>query len=152
MVGKQSREKFPPKASHQAKAMFELIHTNICGPLFVSSMSRLRYFITFNNDCNKWAWTYFMKTKSEALNIFKRFKQEMEVESGKQVKMFHFDRGGEYNSKEFEKYCHDRGIKHQFIQKFEHFSKTKFQKGRTKQSWTKLGACCLKACTKIIVD
>jgi hypothetical protein len=31
------------------------------------------------------------------------------------------------------------------LSKLGHFSKMKFHRGRTKQSWTKLKACCLKA-------
>ncbi len=53
MVGKQSREKFPPKAFRQIKAMLELVHMNRCGPLSVPFMSRSRYFITFTNDYNR---------------------------------------------------------------------------------------------------
>ncbi len=75
MVKKQSREKFPPKAFHQVEAMFELIHTNICGPLPIPSMLGSKYFITFTNDYNRCTWIYFMKAKFEAFNIFKRFKQ-----------------------------------------------------------------------------
>jgi len=85
---------------------------DICGPLFVSSMLGSMYFITFINDYSRWTWTYFMKTKSKALNIFKKFKQKVEVESRKQAKMFCFNKKGEYSSKEFEKYCNDHGMKH----------------------------------------
>jgi hypothetical protein len=102
MVGKQSREKFPPIAFHEVEVMLELIHMNICGPLSIPSMSKSRYFITFTNDYNRHTWIYFMKTKFEAFNIFNRFKQKTKVEFGKQVKMFCFNGRKEYNSKEFE--------------------------------------------------
>jgi hypothetical protein len=63
--------------------MLELIHTNLCGPLFVPLMSGSRYFISFTNDHKRCTWIYFMKAKSKAFNIFKMFKQETKVESGK---------------------------------------------------------------------
>ncbi len=77
MVEKQSKEKFPPKVSHWAEVVFELVYMDICGPLFVSLMLGSMYFITFIDDYNRWTWTYFMKAKSKVFNIFKRFKQEM---------------------------------------------------------------------------
>jgi hypothetical protein len=82
--------------------MLELIHKNICGPLSIPSISKLRYFITFTNDYNRCTWIYFMKARSKDLNISKRFKQETKVEFGKQVKMFCFNWRREYNSKELE--------------------------------------------------
>lgn len=56
--------------------MLELIHTNICGPLSIPSMSGSRYFITFTNDYNRCIWIYFMKTNFEAFNIFNKFKHK----------------------------------------------------------------------------
>jgi len=38
MVGKQSREKFPPKVSRWVEVMFEFVYMDICGPLFDSLM------------------------------------------------------------------------------------------------------------------
>ncbi|KAG5323078.1 POLX protein, partial [Pseudoatta argentina] len=51
--GKMSRSAFP-KESNSTTELLELIHTDICGPMRVSSDSRARYFITFINDCFRW--------------------------------------------------------------------------------------------------
>ena len=37
--------------------------------------------------------------------------QEIEKETSKSFKCLRFDRGGEFTSNEFEKFCNDRGIK-----------------------------------------
>jgi hypothetical protein len=63
MVGKQSRENFPPKTFNQVNTMVELIHTNICGSLSVPSMSRSRYFIIFIYDYSK---CFGLATKARA--------------------------------------------------------------------------------------
>ncbi|CAL2272145.1 unnamed protein product [Prunus armeniaca] len=48
--------------------------------------------------------------KSEALGMFKRFYARVEKESGKSIKAFRTDRGGEFNSHEFTSFCEMKGI------------------------------------------
>ncbi len=50
-------------------------------------MFRSIYFIIFTNDHNVHTWIYFTKAKLGAFNMFKMFKQEVEVESRKLIKM-----------------------------------------------------------------
>ena len=54
-----------------------------------------------------------MEEKSEALNSFKCFKTMVEKETGLFVKCFRIDRGGEFNSNEFNDFCKQSGIKRQ---------------------------------------
>ena len=44
---------------------------------------------------------------------FKKFKVHVEKESGLKIKSMRSDRGGEFMSKEFLKYCEDNGIRRQ---------------------------------------
>jgi transposase InsO family protein len=53
---------------------------------------------------------YILKYKSEALEKFKEWKALREKESGKQVKRFCTDGGGEYTSKKFAEYLKSEGI------------------------------------------
>jgi hypothetical protein len=73
MQGKQHKD-VPKKIILKARKKNELIHSNICGPLPCQSLSRSRYFITFTNDYSYKTWTYFLKTRSRALEKFKEFK------------------------------------------------------------------------------
>jgi len=73
-----------------------------------------RYFITFIDDFSKKLWVYFLKEKSAAFIVFKNFKALVENQSGHKLVTLRSDRGGEYTSKEFDKYCMEQGIKHQF--------------------------------------
>ena len=56
---------------------------------------------------------YFLVEKSKALNSFKCFKTMVEKEIGLFVKCFRTDRGGEFNSNEFNDFCKQSGIKRQ---------------------------------------
>jgi len=55
-------------------------------------------------------WLFTFKLKSEALEIFKRFKTLVENESDKSIKILRTDGGGEYTSKEFEVFCTSQGV------------------------------------------
>lgn len=54
---------------------------------------------------------YFRRKKSEAFNVFKSFKANVENETGKTIKSFRTERGGEYCSKGFEEFCGTHGIR-----------------------------------------
>ena len=46
----------------------------------------------------------------EVFENFKKFKVLIEIESGLSVKAMRSDRGGEFTSNKFNKYCEDHGI------------------------------------------
>ncbi|XXG89956.1 hypothetical protein AAC387_Pa12g1836 [Persea americana] len=113
-LGKQQRNSFPVRKSWRAKAPLQLVHTDICGPLETPSLGGNRYIITFIDDFSRKLWVFFIKEKSAAFTTFKNFKARVEVESGCKIKTLRSDRGGEYTSKEFQEYCRQWGIRHQF--------------------------------------
>jgi transposase InsO family protein len=113
LLGKQHRLTFPTGETWRAKELLELIHTDVCGPMRTPSLHNNRYFILFIDDFSRMTWVYFMKEKSEVFGIFKKFKTFVEKQSGKCIKVLRSDRGKEYNSHEFDKFCEDEGIERQ---------------------------------------
>jgi len=111
MVGKLPRKSFPKQAEHRAKKVLELVHTDICGPITPHSISKNRYFLTFIDDFSRKTWVYFLKEKSEAFRMFKKFKAYVEKQSGNNIKTLRSDRGGEFTSTEFNNFCEENGIK-----------------------------------------
>ncbi|KAK4382390.1 Retrovirus-related Pol polyprotein from transposon TNT 1-94 [Sesamum angolense] len=73
LQGKQHKKPFPSGTSWRAKAVLELIHTD----------------------------------------VFKKFKNLVEKQSGRSIKVLRSDRGKEYNNLEFDKFCEEEGIEHQ---------------------------------------
>ena len=110
IMGKQHKLPYPSGKSWRAKERLELIHTDICGPMKTTSLGQQRYFIIFIDDFTRMTWIYFLKEKSEAFTVFKRFKALVEKQSGRNIKCIRSDRGGEYTSRQFEEYCKDEGI------------------------------------------
>ena len=71
--------------------------------------------MTFIDDYSRYAYVCLILHKTEVLSCFKKYKVEVEKQLGRDIKVLRTNRGGEYNSKEFELYCHEHGIKRRII-------------------------------------
>ncbi|KAK9033550.1 hypothetical protein V6N11_049737 [Hibiscus sabdariffa] len=69
-----------------------------------------QYFITFTDDFSRYGYIYLMRHKSEALEKFKEFKNEVQNQHGKSIKVLRSDRGGEYLSQDFDELLKECGI------------------------------------------
>ena len=108
--GKQSRLPFPKKCSQKNNQPLELTHSDVCGPMSVTSVGGSIYFVTFIDDSTHYTHLCMLKYKSVVMDKFKEFVQLSERFTGKKVKKWTSDNGGEYISKEFAEYCKNRGI------------------------------------------
>lgn len=70
------------------------------------------YFLLIVDDHSLYMWVELLASKDEALWYFKKIMMVAEVESGRRLKVFRTDRGGEFNSGAFVTFCSERGIKH----------------------------------------
>ena len=112
-LGKHYRQPFPKGVAWRAKQVLELVQTDVCGPMQNPSHSQNRYFILFIDDCTRMTWVYFMKQKSVVFGIFKKFYSLVEKQSGFFIKTLRSDRGKEYISNEFYKFCEEEGMERQ---------------------------------------
>ncbi|CAJ2637748.1 unnamed protein product [Trifolium pratense] len=107
---KHSRKPFVAEMPKRASGVLQVIHSDICGPFEAASLGGSKYFITFVDEYSRMIWLYTLKLKSEALEVFKKFKVLIEKESEKSIKILRTDGGGEYTSREFENFCTNQGI------------------------------------------
>jgi hypothetical protein len=112
VMGKQHRTPFPKDTRHRASELFEIIHTDVYGPMHVKSFGNSQYFVTFIDDYSKYTQVYFLKSKDQVLEKFKEFVSYVNT-LGKKVKVLRSDNGGEYCSKAFKDYLKEHGILHQ---------------------------------------
>ena len=90
----------------------DLIHSDICDLKFVQTRGGNKYFITFIDDSTKYCYVYLLKSKDEAIEKFTLYKQEVENQLNKKIKMIRSDRGGEY-VEPFSELCAQNGIIHE---------------------------------------
>jgi len=105
--------KFPKKSKWRASEKLELIHADLCGPITPISQGGKRYLFVLVDDFSRKTWIYFLADKSETFETFKVFKSSVEKEARTVVRGLRTDRGGEFNSDNFNKFCSDNGIKRQ---------------------------------------
>jgi hypothetical protein len=74
--GKQTNKTI--KGSKRSSDIFEIIHTDICGPFSTSCLNGQRYFIYFIDDHTRFMYLYILNDKAEVLNAFKTYKVEVE--------------------------------------------------------------------------
>jgi hypothetical protein len=98
-------------SDRRSKGILELIHSNVCGPMIVSSLNKYLYFLFFINDHSQKMWIYFLNTKDGVLVIFQEFKSQVENLIGMRIKVLRSDNGGEYTFRDFNDLCIEEGIK-----------------------------------------
>ena len=89
----------------------DLIHRDICDLKFVQIRGGNKYFISFVDDSTKYCYVYLLKSKDETIKRFILYKNEVENQLNKKIKVLRSDRGGEYESP-FVDVCAQYGIIH----------------------------------------
>lgn len=113
LEGKLTRMKFPQQSQNKSKAVLDLVHSDVCGPMQTLSASGKRYILTFIDDKSRYTTIFLLKEKSEVLNKFKEFLAFGKTKFGRTIKCLRSDRGGEYLSNEFLEYLAREGIANQ---------------------------------------
>ena len=108
---KQTSSSFPKSVNERTENLLEIVHTDLCGPMRHSSFSGKKYFVTFIDDKSRWCEVYFVKNKTEILDVFKQYKAEVDNLTGNRIKMLQPDNGKEYINREFDTYLKTQGIK-----------------------------------------
>ena len=104
--------KTPFHSIERNSQILDLVHSDICDLKFVQTRGGKKYFITFIDDCTRFCYVYLLRSKDEALDAFKLYKNEVENQLSKKIKVLRSDRGGEYDTP-FNLFCSEHGIIHQ---------------------------------------
>ena len=92
----------------------DLIHSDICDLKFVQTRGGNKYLITFVDDSTKYCYVYLLKSKEEAIEKFVLYKNKVENQLNKKIKVLRSNRGGEYESPFFD-VCAKHRIIHETI-------------------------------------
>src|SRR5260370_28422627 len=110
-VSGHTQSMIPKETLTQSNEVLGCIFSDVCEVQTVTHEG-YQYFITFIDDHSQFLIVHPMKKKSNALEIFKDFLVEAECQSGKKLKIFHTNGGGEYFSTDFIQYLKSSGIVH----------------------------------------
>ena len=90
LMGKMTKVPFNRKGE-RASDLLGLIHSDVCGPINTQAKGGYQYFITFTDDFSRFGYVHLMRHKSEALERFKEFKNEVQNQLGKSIKTLRSD-------------------------------------------------------------
>ena len=104
-VKSKHQRRITRQAAPRTTKPFQLIHSDLCGPISPESASGLRYFILYIDDFSRMTWVYFLRSKAsvEVVSVF----QEFQARIGKRfpdfpITRFRCDNGkGEYDNSLF---------------------------------------------------
>ncbi|CAH9132764.1 unnamed protein product [Cuscuta epithymum] len=94
MLNKITRNSF--QNVERKSNMLELVHSDLCYFHSTPSFGNKKYVVTFIDDCTRYCYIYLLFSKDEAMDKFKVFKTEVELQTGKKIKRLRTDKGGEY--------------------------------------------------------
>ncbi|GBM08987.1 Retrovirus-related Pol polyprotein from transposon TNT 1-94 [Araneus ventricosus] len=112
-LGKITRTIHPPITNDQSNDVLELIHANLCGPVHVESLGGSKYFLIIVDDYSGMYFSFFLKSKTEVLSTFEKFKAKYENLHDKRIKRLRTDNGLEFLNKEMTAYLNQFGIMHE---------------------------------------
>jgi hypothetical protein len=111
-LGKHTRSTYASIDLHSCEP-FILIHSDVWGPCSVTSVSGVRWFVTFIDCYTRMTWIYMLKQKSEVLRCFQDFHKLVSNQFNRKVQIIRTDNGIEYVNNEFMSYTSNHGIIHQ---------------------------------------
>ena len=125
---------------------FELVHTDLAGPVEPAAKDGFRYASIFTDDYSGCLFTYFLKEKSDSPKALKKFLADIapygkvetlnfyeDVFPSGDVKRMRIDYGGEYISHEFKEILIVHSIKHELSAPY-----SPHQNGTAERNWRTL--------------
>ena len=95
----------------KSSKLYEVIFSDVEGPMSVIGYDGSRYFVTFVDACTKESEVFLIKYKSEVPAMFRRYKASKErPNEGRIISRFHSDGGGEYLGFDFQLDLAEEGI------------------------------------------
>ncbi|KAJ0412135.1 hypothetical protein ATCC90586_004055 [Pythium insidiosum] len=92
---------------------FQLVHSDVVGPIKPKSKGGAQYVVTFIDDFSRYVHVYLLSSKAQVFDRFKEYVALVANQYAQRVKRIRSDNGGEYLSKRFNAFCAAQGIVHQ---------------------------------------
>ncbi|GJR10865.1 putative ribonuclease H-like domain-containing protein [Tanacetum coccineum] len=114
LKGKQHRASCKTKAFNPITKPLFMLHMDLFGPTFVSSLMHKKYCLVVTDDYSRFSWVFFLTTKDETSEILKIFIKEVENLVDTKVKIIRSDNGTEFKNIVMDDFCREKGIKREY--------------------------------------
>ena len=116
-LGKQTKISHKKNSYIATKRPLELVHMDLMGPIPTESINGKKYIFVCVDDFSRFTWVYFLRSKTEAFNYFRKFCNQVQNEKGLDIKKIcriRSDHGTEFENAKFSEFCDGLGISHEF--------------------------------------
>ncbi|GJU97885.1 putative ribonuclease H-like domain-containing protein [Tanacetum coccineum] len=114
LKGKQHKSSCKSKIQNSITQPLFMLHMDLFGPTFVSSLMNKKYCLVVTDDYNRFTWVFFLGTKDETSGILKSFITKIENLVNKNVKIIRCDNGTKFKNKVMSEFCEQKGTKREF--------------------------------------
>ena len=112
-VGKATRKAFSRLNSGEpASEILDRLHVDVKGPINVPTLSGMRFLLGLTDEKSRRTWGYLMKNKSEAPQLIIHLITQLRIETGKLLRVFHTDNGGEFVNATLHTFFNREGVRY----------------------------------------
>ena len=115
LISKQRHTPFLSQTPYRASEPLELMHGDICGSIKPATPGGKTLFRLLVDDKRRFMLLILLQGKSEAAEAIKLIQAQAEKECGKKMRMLHTNRGREFTSASFRKYCDELDMQSQLM-------------------------------------
>ncbi|WVZ70280.1 hypothetical protein U9M48_018957 [Paspalum notatum var. saurae] len=112
--GKMVAASYIPVSQVMTFYLGEPLYMDTAGPARVASVNGKWYVLVVVDDFSRFSWVFFMEFKDEAFGFVRDLVLRLRNESHKAMRAIRSDNGGEFRNSNFENFCVDLGLEHQF--------------------------------------
>ena len=112
--GKQTRVSFKSKNVVSTTRPLQLLHMDLFGPSRTMSFGGNYYALVIVDDFSRYTWTLFITHKSDSFQAFRKLAKVIQNKKNLKIASIRSDHGGEFENKDFELFCDEHGIEHNF--------------------------------------
>ncbi|GKE41802.1 retrovirus-related pol polyprotein from transposon TNT 1-94, partial [Tanacetum coccineum] len=112
-LGKAKQKSFHTKATPSSKRRLQLLHMDLCGPMWVESINGEKYVLVIVDDYSRYTWTHFLRSKDETPEVLIDFLRLVQRGLHAQLRIVRTDKGTKFLNKTLHAYFAKEGIEHQ---------------------------------------
>ncbi|GJS06059.1 retrovirus-related pol polyprotein from transposon TNT 1-94 [Tanacetum coccineum] len=110
---KAKRKSFHTKTTPSSKRRLQLLHMDLCGPMWLESINGKKYFLVIVDDYSRYTWTHFLRSKDETPEVLIDFLRLVQRGLDAQVRIVQTDKGTKFLNKTLHAYFAQEGIAYQ---------------------------------------
>src|SRR6202158_6036634 len=110
--GKSTCQPFSASTTQRTSRIFEVVHSDLAGPMQTKSIQGSAYTATFIDNHSKLAVVYFLKSKDQFVKALQTYLAWGETQMSSKLRALHSDRGSEYMAGQVQDILKQRGIEH----------------------------------------